>query len=66
MSEENLKPTPDYKQDFARINNLLHELETDLSDEQHSLLTRLFSERAVLSAMRTFKNEENKPESEWQ
>jgi hypothetical protein len=66
MSEENVKPSPDYNQDFARINNLLHELETELTDEQHSLLTRLFSERAVLSAMRAFKNEEIKPGSDAQ
>jgi hypothetical protein len=34
------------------LNGLFQELESGLTDQQHALLTRLFSERAVLTAMR--------------
>ncbi|MEI7555682.1 hypothetical protein [Candidatus Chlorohelix sp.] len=39
-----------------KINRELRELELTLNDQQHELLTRLFAERGVLTAMRTYPN----------
>ncbi len=53
MAEETDKDQePLYQQQLRKVNGLLHELETSLNDEQHELLTRLFTERAVLLAMK--------------
>jgi uncharacterized protein YllA (UPF0747 family) len=53
MSEEQPK---DYTALVEKINRELRELETTLTDQQHALLTRLFAERGVLTAMRTYPN----------
>ncbi|NWJ45871.1 MAG: hypothetical protein HXX08_08335 [Chloroflexi bacterium] len=53
MSEEQPK---DYTALVEKINRELRELETTLNDQQHALLTRLFAERGVLTAMRTYPN----------
>ncbi len=54
MSQENpgREPDTEYNRQIAKVNGLLHELESTLNDDQHALLTRLFAERAVLAAMR--------------
>lgn len=55
MSEENIS-TPDEQpgvsEQITKLNNLLRDFETTLDNQQHELLTRLFTERAVLTAMR--------------
>ncbi len=55
MSEE-YSTTPDEQsrmsEQINKLNNLLRDFETTLNDQQHELLTRLFTERAVLTAMR--------------
>ncbi len=55
----NDNPTPEMavgdreiKTQAEKVNQLLHELEPMLDDNQHTVVTELLAERAVLAAMR--------------
>jgi|GEM_PF-2395243 len=55
MNEENISSPGEQSgvsEQITKLNNLLRDFETALDDPQHELLTRLFTERAVLTAMR--------------